>query len=94
MFTKEEKETQYKAIYKRRDIRSFLPHPVPEEALSRILSAAHHAPSVGFMQPWNFIIISSQDIKKRLAWAADKERRALAIHYEGERETKFLKLKV
>ena len=94
MFTKEEKEAVYKAIYKRRDIRSFLPHPVSEEALSRILSAAHHAPSVGFMQPWNFIIISSQDIKKRLAWAADKERRALAIHYEGERETKFLKLKV
>lgn len=94
MFTKEEKEAVYKAIYSRRDIRSFLPNPIPEGIISKILDAAHHAPSVGFMQPWNFILISSQEIKERLAWAADKERRALAIHYEGEKEGKFLSLKV
>ena len=46
------------------------------------------------MQPWNFILISSDEMKEKLAWAADKERRALAIHYEGERATKFLSLKV
>lgn len=94
MFTKEEKEAVYKAIYSRRDIRSFLPNPIPESIINKILDAAHHAPSVGFMQPWNFILISSQEIKERLAWAADKERRALAIHYEGEKENKFLSLKV
>lgn len=94
MFTKEEKEAVYKAIYSRRDIRSFLPNPIPEGIINKILDAAHHAPSVGFMQPWNFILISSQEIKERLAWAADKERRALAIHYEGEKEDKFLSLKV
>ncbi|PWA11803.1 5,6-dimethylbenzimidazole synthase [Pueribacillus theae] len=94
MFTKEEKEAVYKVIHKRRDIRSFLPDPIPESAIQNILLAAHHAPSVGFMQPWNFILITSGDVKKKLAWAADKERRALAIHYEGEKETKFLSLKV
>ncbi|MFC3885669.1 5,6-dimethylbenzimidazole synthase [Bacillus songklensis] len=94
MFTKEEREAVYKAIYSRRDIRSFLPNPVPVETIHKILDAAHHAPSVGFMQPWNFILISSQEIKERLAWAADKERRALAIHYEGEKENKFLSLKI
>lgn len=94
MFTKEEKEAIYKVIYKRRDIRSFLPTPIPAELIDNILEAAHHAPSVGFMQPWNFIIISSQEVKERLAWAADKERRALAVHYEGEKENKFLSLKV
>ena len=46
------------------------------------------------MQPWNFIIVSSAGTKEKLAWAADKERRALAIHYEGEKEAKFLHLKV
>ena len=46
------------------------------------------------MQPWNFIVVTSETIKEKLAWAADKERRALAIHYEGEKETKFLGLKV
>lgn len=94
MFTKEEKEGVYKAIYNRRDIRSFLPKPIPEELITNILDAAHHAPSVGFMQPWNFILVSSAETKEKLAWAADKERRALAIHYEGEKEDKFLGLKV
>src|SRR6476659_3776245 len=40
----------YHAIFTRRDIRGgFLPDPVPDEILARILLAAHHAPSVGFM---------------------------------------------
>jgi 5,6-dimethylbenzimidazole synthase len=94
MFTKEEKDAIYKVIYNRRDIRSFLPNVIPQDTVNNILEAAHHAPSVGFMQPWNFILISSHEIKERLAWAADKERRALAIHYEGKQETKFLSLKV
>ncbi|MFG6118020.1 5,6-dimethylbenzimidazole synthase [Thalassobacillus sp. B23F22_16] len=94
MFSKEERDAIYKVIYTRRDIRSFLPKPIEEDVIQRILEAAHHAPSVGFMQPWSYILISSSEIKEQLAWAADKERRALAIHYEGERETKFLSLKV
>lgn len=94
MFTNEEQAAVYKAIYNRRDIRSFLPNPISKDILRRILDAAHHAPSVGFMQPWSFIVISSQETKNSLAWAADKERRALAIHYEGGKENKFLSLKV
>ncbi|MFP3509969.1 5,6-dimethylbenzimidazole synthase [Peribacillus sp. SIMBA_075] len=94
MFNNEEQAAVYKAIYNRRDIRSFLPKPISKDRLRRILDAAHHAPSVGFMQPWSFIVISSQETKNSLAWAADKERRALAIHYEGGKENKFLSLKV
>ncbi len=94
MFTNEEQAAVYKAIYNRRDIRSFLSKPILKDILRRILDAAHHAPSVGFMQPWSFIVISSQETKNSLAWAADKERRALAIHYEGGKENKFLSLKV
>ncbi|MEH7482923.1 hypothetical protein V7157_18050 [Neobacillus drentensis] len=26
------------------------------------------------MQPWNFIMVSSDEIKERLAWAAEKEQ--------------------
>ena len=96
MFSEEEKDAVYKVIYNRRDVRSFLPTPIPEDQIHNILKAAHHAPSVGFMQPWNFIIVSSDETKEKLAWTADKERRALAIHYEdeGEKETKFLGLKI
>jgi 5,6-dimethylbenzimidazole synthase len=94
MFSEEERAAVYKVIYTRRDIRNFLPDPVPSDAITRILHAAHHAPSVGFMQPWNFIMVDSPEIKEHLSWAADKERRALAIHYEDERAEHFLSLKV
>ncbi|MED4226525.1 5,6-dimethylbenzimidazole synthase [Neobacillus cucumis] len=94
MFSQEEREVIYECIYKRRDVRNFLSDPVSPEVVQRVLQAAHHAPSVGFMQPWNFIIVSSDETKERLAWAAEKERKALAIHYEDEQKTKFLELKV
>lgn len=95
-FTAAEKQGLWKAILHRRDIRHFLPdRPVEEETLARLLLAGHHAPSVGFMQPWNFILIRDPATKEALARVADKERRALAIHYEGtERHDTFLKLKV
>ncbi|TYR79356.1 5,6-dimethylbenzimidazole synthase [Priestia megaterium] len=94
MFTREEKDAVYKAIYGRRDVRTFLPNEISKETIHKILDAAHHGPSVGFMQPWNFILISSNEVKEKLAWAADKERRALAIHYEGKKEEDFLALKI
>ncbi|RNB84007.1 5,6-dimethylbenzimidazole synthase [Brevibacillus nitrificans] len=93
--TEEEKIGLYKAISNRRDIRSFRSDPIESEKLTMIFSAAHHAPSVGFMQPWNFILVTADSLKRELADSADKERRALAIHYEGTgRESSFLELKI
>lgn len=94
MFSEQEKEALYNVIYRRRDVRTFLPIPVPSDIILKILQAAHHAPSVGFMQPWNFVIVTDEETKARLAWVADKERRALAIHYEEQRKEQFLNLKV
>ena len=66
-FTDEEKKGLYKAIHSRRDVRShFTSKPIEDEILSRILNAAHHAPSVGFSQPWNFILIKDQNTKSRI----------------------------
>ena len=48
-FTDNEKTGFYKAIYSRRDVRShFTQEPIDEGTLTKILHAAHHAPSVGF----------------------------------------------
>lgn len=49
MFSSEEKDAIYEVIYKRRDVRSFIPDPISSEVIDRVLQAAHHAPSVGFM---------------------------------------------
>ncbi len=65
--TEKERGAVYKAIFSRRDVRKeFKPDHVPDETLMRILTAAHHAPSVGFMQPWDFIVIRDAKIKKQI----------------------------
>lgn len=65
-FSATERETIYRLIRSRRDIRQFAPDPIPPETLLRILEAAHHAPSVGFMQPWNFILITSSRLRGQI----------------------------
>ena len=63
-FSEEERRGVYRAIYERRDVRAhFLTDPVPDEVLCWILDAAHHAPSVGFMQPWDFLVIRDLSIR-------------------------------
>src|SRR5947208_15159481 len=65
-FTEQEREAIRKVMRSRRDIRQFLPRPIPDEVLRRILEMAHLAPSVGFMQPWNFVLISSPEIRRQV----------------------------
>jgi 5,6-dimethylbenzimidazole synthase len=55
----------YRAIRERRDVRSgFLPEPLSDQVLRRLLEAAHHAPSVGLIQPWRFILIRAIEIRR------------------------------
>ena len=57
----------YRTIFERRDTRrDFLPDPIAPEVLSRVLLAAHHAPSVGFMQPWDFILLRDPAVRARV----------------------------
>ena len=82
-FSPSERDAVYRAIFTRRDVRSqFLPRPVPADTLQRLLLAAHHAPSVGFMQPWNFIVITAAEtkaaIKSAFTQANDEAKRLFA----------------
>jgi 5,6-dimethylbenzimidazole synthase len=65
-FSAAERDVLYRVMRSRRDIRKFLPTPLPGEVLARILDMAHYAPSVGFMQPWNFILITSLEIRRQI----------------------------
>lgn len=63
-FDAAERAAVYRAIHTRRDVRNeFLPEDVPQDILLRMLDAAHHAPSVGFMQPWNFVVIRDPAVR-------------------------------
>ena len=73
-FTESEITAVYRVIAERRDMRHFLPMPVAPEILTRILNAAHQAPSVGLMQPWRFIRITDNSIRRSIHELVDEER--------------------
>ena len=78
-FDKSDKSAVYRAIETRRDVRDqFLPDPIPDDLVMRLLKAAHAAPSVGFMQPWNFTVVTDVSIRQR-AWEAFSRANAEAV---------------
>ena len=91
----EERRGVYRAIHERRDVRShFLPTQIPDDILARLLDAAHHAPSVGFMQPWNFIMIRDRGVQAAVRDAFLQERVRAAALYDEPRRSQFLTLKL
>jgi len=92
-FNEAERAAVYKAIAERRDMRHFLPDAVDSEVLNRLLQAAHQAGSVGLMQPWRFIRISSKQRREQIHQIVEVERIKTAQALE-EREDEFMKLKV
>lgn len=92
-FSLAEQAAVYRAIHERRDMRHFSGGVVGDDVLQRLLCAAHHAPSVGLMQPWRFIRIRSLTLRQSIHTIVEQERvlTAKALH---EREDEFMKLKV
>jgi len=93
-FTDEERESFYRVIAARRDIRRFRPDPVPEDILLRILWAAHHAGSVGYMQPWNFIVIRNRAIRESVKQLYVDANNSAAECYSGDRRQLYDGLKL
>lgn len=97
-YSQAEIDAVYKVITERRDMRHFLPTPIEPEVLERILQAAHHAPSVGLMQPWRFIRITNAQTRKAIHAIVDKERmltaQAIGELENSTRMAEFLRLKV
>jgi 5,6-dimethylbenzimidazole synthase len=94
-FSDAERAAVYHAIFSRRDVRGqFLPTPVPDDILSRILMAAHHAPSVGFMQPWNFLLVRSDEVKQRVHDVFRQANDEAARMFPDEKREIYSKLKL
>jgi len=94
-FSEQEKRGLYKAIYSRRDVRShFNSKPINDDILSRILHAAHHAPSVGFSQPWNFILIKDTNTKEKIKESFEKEKNRSSQLVEEPKRSKYLSFKL
>jgi 5,6-dimethylbenzimidazole synthase len=94
-FTAEARAAIYQTIFSRRDVRGqFLPKAVPDEVLSRIITAAHYAPSVGFMQPWNFLVVRSQETKQKVHAAFAEAHAEAAEMFDGEQRAIYKTLKL
>ncbi len=96
-FSRSEKDGLYKAIFSRRDVRShFISKQIPDETLAKILNAAHHAPSVGFSQPWNFILIKDHETRQKVKQSFMKERKKsiLMLDNDKSKQKKYKSLKL
>lgn len=94
-YSAEQRAAIYRVIAERRDVRrGFLRDPIPPEVLGRVLAAAHQAPSVGFSQPWDFVVITDRERRERIAALARDRRDDYAAGLPGARARAFDKLKI
>jgi 5,6-dimethylbenzimidazole synthase len=94
-FNDQERRGLYHAIEGRRDVRSsFTNAPIQDDVLARLLAAAHHAPSVGFMQPWEFIIVRDEGIRRAIYDNFDRANRVAAEGYDSGQRTLYDTLKL
>lgn len=94
-FSDTERAAVYRAIETRRDVRDqFLPDPLPDDLVRRLLEAAHAAPSVGFMQPWNFILIRDPGRREQLRQAFERANREAETMFPEDRRSLYRSLKL
>jgi 5,6-dimethylbenzimidazole synthase len=85
----------YETISRRRDVRGqFTGAPVPEDALDRILTAAHEAPSVGLSQPWDFIVVRDRELRQTFHTHVHTERETFAATLDSDAARRFARIKI
>lgn len=94
-FNSAERAAVYRAIRARRDVRShFVSDEVGPEVLSRVLEAAHAAPSVGLSQPWRFIVVRDIRTREAVHAAFTDANTAASRIYSGERAEHYRGLRL
>ena len=80
----------------RRDVRgnNFRPDAVPDDIVDRILHAATLAPSVGFSQPWEFVVIRDQSVKRQVSASFETENQRAAETFGDDRKAMYTRLKL
>jgi 5,6-dimethylbenzimidazole synthase len=85
----------YDVIHRRRDVRAeFTGEPVPQDALGRVLAAAHAAPSVGLSQPWDFVVVEDTAVRRAFYEHVQRERAVFAATLTGDAAVRFARIKI
>ncbi len=96
LFSQEEADLLLDIMVNRRDVRGnlFIDKPIEDEKLNQILLAAISAPSVGFSQPWEFVLIKDKSIKQQIKDSFCAENEKAAKLFEDEKQKEYNKLKL
>jgi len=85
----------YDVLYRRRDTRrEFTGEPIDPAVLDRVLRAAHAAPSVGLSQPWDFILVSDEHVRREFRDHVLAERKVFDASLDPERAAVFDRIKI
>jgi 5,6-dimethylbenzimidazole synthase len=95
-FSIEDIDTLEKIILSRRDVRGnrFIDKSVSEEDLEKILFAGVNAPSVGFSQPWEFVIIKDKEVRNKIKDSFFEENEKAKENFNGEKSGAYTALKL
>lgn len=78
----------------RRDVRRFRPDPVPPEVVRRLIALAAISPSVGNSQPWRFVLVEDERLRRAVRHDCLKANEAAAEGYDGARAALYRALKL
>ncbi|SFO98343.1 5,6-dimethylbenzimidazole synthase [Amycolatopsis arida] len=88
-------EEFYRVLHRRRDVRAeFTGEPIEQDVLTRVLAAAHAAPSVGLTQPWDFVLVRDPETRRAFAEHVHRERETFAATLDGERARTFARIRI
>ncbi|MTI33554.1 5,6-dimethylbenzimidazole synthase [Xanthovirga aplysinae] len=95
-FSEEEYETLSQVLQHRRDVRGnrFSKEKIPEEQVQKILQAAIWAPSVGFSQPWEFVLVTDSVVRREIHDSFEEENEKAAALFHEERNDLYQQLKL
>ncbi|NQY31081.1 MAG: 5,6-dimethylbenzimidazole synthase [Flavobacteriaceae bacterium] len=95
-FTPENIETLEQIILARRDVRGnrFIDKPIVQEDLDKILFAGVNAPSVGFSQPWEFVVIKDLDIRNKIKGSFFEENEKAKQLFKEKKADAYTQLKL
>ncbi|MBG6130284.1 5,6-dimethylbenzimidazole synthase [Aquimarina sp. EL_43] len=96
IFNDKEQALLEEIMIHRRDVRGnhFLDTPISQESINKIIEAALAAPSVGFSQPWEFVLIRDQKTKQAVKETFSEETARAAMQFTDEKQKEYIKLKL
>lgn len=82
-------EEFYREIKRRRTVREFSDRSIPQEIIKNCIQAAATSPSGANRQPWHFVVVTNQEVKKKIRIAAEKEE---SDFYKNRAPAEWLKV--